>query len=338
MPTTERLNAPEIAIFLPPEARNLVLSPASMQRLGAMGRVRTTNDDKLTPEIMRQLMQGAEVCLTGWGTPSLTPYLADATDLRFIGHMAGSVRNLVPASVFDGGPRVTHSAAAISDCVAEFVIGQMLLSLRQGSMFDRRMKAGDGWAFGEYFPGKLLGARTVGVIGAGHIGRAVMRLLRPFGCRILVQDPAMTRDRAAALGAEMATLGQILEESDVLTLHAPKLPETDNMISTAELRRLKSGMLLVNMSRGSLIDEPALIAELKTGRINAVLDVFATEPLPLDSELLTLPNVIVSPHVAGHTSDGHKRQGAMVIDELQRFLDGEPLHYEVTKERLALMA
>jgi len=337
MTSIDRPNTPEIAILLPPEARNLVLSEASMQRLHNLGRVRTTDSTSMSPEIMRDLLAGASVCLTGWGTPSLAPYL-EGSGVGFIGHMAGSVRNLVPASVFDGGPVVTHSAAAISDCVAEFVIGQMLLSLRQGAMFDRRMKAGDGWKFGEYFPGKLLGARTVGVVGAGHIGRAVMRLLRPFGCRMLVQDPAMTPDRAAELGAEMASIEQILDESDVLTLHAPKLPETDNMISTAELKRLKDGMLLVNMSRGSLIDEPALIAELKTGRIDAVLDVFATEPVELDNELLGLSNVIVSPHVAGHTSDGHKRQGAMVIDELQRFLDGEALQYQVTKERLALMA
>lgn len=331
-------NAPTIAILLPPAARDLVLSPGAQARLRGMGKLRTTDETTLSPELLGELIAGTTVAVTGWGTPSLAPYLNAAPDLKLVGHCAGSVRNLVPAEVFEGGPRVTHAAAAISNCVAEFVIGQILMALREGHMFDRRMKAGDGWAFGEYFPGRLLGARTVGVVGAGHIGRAVMRLLRPFGCRILVQDPVLSPAVAADLGAELVSLDELLTQSDVLTLHAPKLPETDNMIGATQLARLKDGAVLVNMGRGSLIDEPALIAELRKNRFEAVLDVFATEPLPLDSELLRLNNVIVSPHVAGHTSDGHRQQGDLVVDEVERFLNGEPLQFEVTRERLALMA
>ena len=201
------------------------------------------------------------------------------------------------------------------------------------------MKSGERWeTIREAFPGRLLAAQTVGVVGAGRVGRAVIHLFRAFGCRVLLYDPLVSVDQAAALGVESMTLDDVLAQSDVVTLHAPVLPETQGMIGAAELARLHDRAIFVNTARAALVDECALLRELETGRIGGALDVFADEPLPIDSPLHTLPNVLLSPHAAGHTLDTHLRQGQIMVDEVQRFIRSERLCYEITPAMFPILA
>jgi phosphoglycerate dehydrogenase-like enzyme len=170
------------------------------------------------------------------------------------------------------------------------------------------------------------------------VGRVVIRLVKAFGCRVLVADPLLTSECARALGVERRDLAVLLAESDVISLHAPLLPETRGMIGAAELARLKDGALFINTARAHLVDEAALLKELESGRIHACLDVFTDEPLSADSPFRHLANVTISPHAAGHSAETHLWQGRAMADEIRRFINGEPLHYEISQTMILSMA
>jgi phosphoglycerate dehydrogenase-like enzyme len=331
---------PIIAVLIPTGMRERMLSNAAEVELATIGRVVGAGRPVLASEEMPALLEGAVACLTGWGTPPLSQdLLANRATLRLIAHTAGSIRRLVPVEAMQQGLRVSHAAAIIADAVAEFVIGQAILGLRQIHQLDRSMRAGGEWnELRERHLGGLLGARTVGVVGAGHVGRAVVRLLQAFGAAVLVCDPLLSEAEAAVLGVELRQLDEVFAKCDVVTLHAPVLPQTAGMIGARQLALLRDGALVINTARGALVDEPALLRELGSGRIGAALDVFAEEPLPVESPFRQLPNVILSPHAAGHTLDTYHRQGQAMVDEVDRLLRGEPLRYEIAPAMLPAMA
>ena len=285
------------------------------------------------------LLDGVVACLSGWGTPPLTPeVLAGVPELRLVAHTAGSVRFLLPDDVLERGVRVSHAAAVMAEAVAEHVIALALLGLQRQQEMDARMRRGEWDSIRDTVPRRMLGAQLIGVLGAGRVGQQVTRLLRAFGCRVLVADPYLDPPSAERLGAELVSLDELFSRADVVSLHAPLLPETRGMIGAELLARLRDGALLINTGRGALVDEAALLAELSNGRIRAALDVFTEEPLPPDSPLRALASVVLSPHVAGHTEETHLRQGQAMVDEIVRLLRGEPLRYEVSRELLAVMA
>lgn len=331
---------PVVTILIPENTRNNVLSSDALAELASVADVRMPNGSELTPDDLPGLLDGAVACLTGWGTPPLGEELLAANPrLGLVAHTAGSIRNLVPLHRMEQGLRVSHAAAIIADAVAEFVISEALLGVRPLHEIDRGMRAAEDWrSLRDRTMGRLLGSCTVGVIGAGYVGRRVIRLFQAFGSRVLVADPLLSPEAAAELGVSLCTLDNLLAESDVVTLHAPVLPETRGMIGAAQLSRLRDGALFINTARTALVDEDALLQELQAGRISAALDVFASEPLPLDSPFRTLPNVILSPHAAGHTTDTYKRQGQAMVEDVGRFLRGEPLVFEVSLQMLTTMA
>jgi len=338
---------PIIAVLIPSDIRVQVLTQAAETRLAGVGRVVYPMDDTALAAELPRLVTGATVLLTGWKTPPLPDALLAAhPEARLIAHTAGTIRKLVPAAAMARGVRVTHAAAMIADSVAEWVIAQTLTLLRGFPAMNTAMhatlagvSAATQWNdLRIRHPGRLLGDLTVGVVGAGRVGRRVIALLRAFGCTIRVYDPLLSEDDAAALGVERAELDALIASADVLTLHAPVLPETEGMIGAAQLALLRDGAVFLNAARSSVVDEHALLRELVTGRFAAALDVFATEPLPLDDHFRDLPTVLLTPHAAGHTIDTHWRQGTAMVNEIARFLVGEPLSYEVTPAMLATMA
>jgi phosphoglycerate dehydrogenase-like enzyme len=330
-----------IALLLTPERRAQMLSPAAEERLASFGKVVAPGPGGLTPERLPGLVEGAHTALTGWGTPPITAaLLARLPELRLVSHAAGSVRRLVPGEAIETGRlKVSHVAIHIAEAVAEFVLAQTLAILREPHLHDAGMKAGKPWfELRERHLGRLLGNLTVGLVGAGYVGRLVIRLFKAFDARVQVYDPFLAPERAAELGVQSVSLDTILATSDIVSLHAPDLPETRHMIGAEQLRRLGDGTIFINTARSALVDEDALIAALKENRFVAAIDVFDTEPLPADSPFRSLPNAILSPHAAGHTADTHKRQGATAVEEIGRFLRGEPLRHEVTKAMLLTMA
>ena len=339
---TEPPNAsPVVTILLTPHMRRQLIPPAAEERLAGAATVVAPGEGELTTENLARLLEGATVAITGWGTPALDDaLLAQCGSLRLVAHAAGSIRHLVPFPAIEAGRlRVAHSAVHIGEAVAEFVMAQVFNFLRHPVGLDEGMRAKEPWlALRSRLLGRLLGEQTVGLAGAGYIGRMMIRQLKAFDARVLVYDPFLEPAEADKLGVELVGLDELLGRSDIVSLHVPSLPETRHMIGAAQLSRLKDGALFINTARGALVDEPALIDELSKGRFTAVLDVFEKEPLAEDSPLRSLPNAILAPHAAGHTHETYLRQGSTAVDEVLLFLAGEPLRHEVTRSMLATMA
>jgi phosphoglycerate dehydrogenase-like enzyme len=334
---------PVISVLLTGKTRRMMLDDATMAQLDALGDVRWSRDpETISAADADRLLEGATACLTGWGTPAFDPAVRRRhAGLSLIAHSAGSVRKLTPPQLFDDGIHVTHAAAMIAASVAEFVVAEALLAMRGIHLLHYGLRHGGQWLdVRDAVPQRLLGSQTVGIVGGGYVGRAVMRLLVPFGCRVLVADPLMDDAAAARLGVTHVALDTLLSQSDVVSMHAPYLPSTHGMIGARELSLLKSGALFINTARAALVDEAALLAEISSDRIRAALDVFEGEPLPANSPFrnAALANVTISPHAAGHTEEGHLNQGRAMVEEIGRHLRGEPLRHEVSRAMLDSMA
>lgn len=328
-----------VALLLTDSTREMVLTPSVQERLAEIAEIRTASGPAETWDLPA-LLQGATACITGWGTPPLSRALLDASpELQLVAHTAGSIRSLLPAEMVGRRVQVCQAASVIASSVAEMVILQILMDQRELHLLDRGLRDGGGWFdLRAKHPGRLLGGRTVAVIGASRTGRAVIRLLEPFGCKILIVDPYLTDEAARDLGAERVDLETAVRRCDVLTLHAPVLPETEGMVGAEELALMRDGSVLINSARASLVDTEALAAELRSGRIRAALDVFPEEPLAIESEWREMPHAILSPHSAGHTVDAHQLQGEAMVDDIERFLTHVPLHYEITSDMASVLA
>jgi phosphoglycerate dehydrogenase-like enzyme len=180
--------------------------------------------------------------------------------------------------------------------------------------------------------------KVVGIVGASRIGRLVLQHLRAFDFSVLVSDPYLSAEEAAHFGAEKVEVDELLRRSDVVSLHAPALPETHHLLDARRLALLRDGAVLVNTARGALVDGDALRAELVAGRIDAVVDTTDPEILLADSPLYDLPNVFLTPHIAGAMCAETQRMATLALDEIERFAKGEPLAHEIRLEDLARIA
>ena len=180
--------------------------------------------------------------------------------------------------------------------------------------------------------------RTIGLIGASRIGRKVAKFLAGFDFTVLLSDPFVQPGDPVTALAELVDLDTLLTRSDVVSLHAPSLPTTRGMIGAQQLGLMRDGTTFINTARGALVDEAALIAELQSGRLHAVIDVTDPEIPPAGSPLYSLPNVFLTPHVAGAIGTERLRLGEMVVDEIARFVAGERLEFAVEPALLERLA
>ncbi|MFG3494668.1 hydroxyacid dehydrogenase [Streptomyces sp. NPDC047928] len=285
-------------------------------------------------------LAGAEALLTGWGCPPLTAdALARMPRLRTVVHAAGSVKHHITDACWERGLTVASAAAANALPVAEYTVAAILFSgkrvLDARRVYRERRRRPDPL---DLMAGAGNYRRTVGVVGASRIGRRVIELLRPFDLRVLLYDPYVPADEAARLGARPVSLDTLVLSSDVVTIHAPELPETRHLFDRDRLALLPDGATLVNTARGSLVDTAALTAELVSGRLNAVLDVTEPDELPADSPLYDLPNVLLTPHIAGSLGNELVRMAHAALDELERYGWGLPFADPVRAEALARSA
>ena len=309
-------------------------------RLRALGEVTLQpGDDNLDEAQLTQLIKGRDMVITSWGTPPFShTVLAAADRLRLIAHSAGTIKRLLPPPVFADGRRVTHAAAAMAIPVAETTLMLILLSLRRFHKIDRAFKE-SGWAAAKALgPGTELEGARIGIIGAGHTGRMVLKKLGALGAVLWLYDPYVSETEAAELGARKVDLETLLRECPLVSLQAPSTPETYRMLGAQQFSWLQDGAVFINTARTHPIDEAALLAELKSGRISAALDVFEEEPLPDDSPFRRLNNVIISPHMAAVTEQAYQRQGQITTAEVARYLSAGKLRYEVRRDMLDKMA
>ncbi|GAA2564786.1 MULTISPECIES: hydroxyacid dehydrogenase [Streptomyces] len=285
-------------------------------------------------------LAGAEVLLTGWGCPPLTAEaLARMPRLRTVIHAAGSVKHHVTGACWERGLTVASAAAANAVPVAEYTVAAVLFSGKRVLHAARVYREKRTWMNALDVVGTGGNhRRTVGVVGASRIGRRVIELLRPHDLRVLLYDPYVGEAEAAELGAVSVPLDTLALTSDTVTIHAPELPETRHLFDRDRLALLPDGATLINTARGSLVDTEALIAELVAGRLNAVLDVTDPEVLPPDSPLYDLPNVLLTPHIAGSLGNELGRMTHAALDELERYARGLPYADPVRADRLTRSA
>lgn len=272
-------------------------------------------------------LRQAEVLVTGWGCPHIDgDVLAAAPRLRAVIHAAGSVKKLVSPAVFARGVTVSSAAAANAVPVAEYTIAAMVFAAKQvltRARWYAHDRDAEDWQSGT---GTGLYGRTIGIIGASRTGRLVIERLRAFDVGLLVADPYLELGQARALGAELVDMDELCRRSDLVSIHAPALPETYHLLDARRLDLLRDGATLINTARGSLVDTAALTQHCAAGRIAAVLDVTDPEPLPPGHALLHLPNVLVTPHLAGSQGHDMRRLGEYAVSEVARFIREEPLH------------
>jgi phosphoglycerate dehydrogenase-like enzyme len=282
-----------------------------------------------------------EVLITGWGAPRVTRDVLDAMPrLRLIAHLAGSVKEIVDPWAFERGIAVVTAADANAIPVAEYTLAAILFAnkrvLQLRELYRRHRRSLK--PLRDHAPGLGNHRKTIGIVGASRIGRRVLALLAPFDFDVLVYDPHLAHDEAARLGARAVDLDTLVASSDVVSLHAPATGETHHLLDARRLGLLRDGATVINTARASLIDQAALIAELQSGRIDAILDVTDPEPLPPDSPLYELPNVVLTPHVAGAAGGEVDRLVTLVLDELARYANGEPLQHAQRPEMWELQA
>ncbi|MGS2617767.1 hydroxyacid dehydrogenase [Micromonospora sp. LZ34] len=316
-----------------------LLGPQLLARLGAVADVRhdailTRWDDPVAGE----LLADAAVLLTGWGAPRLGVDVLDrAPLLSAVVHAAGSVKGLLPEEVWHRGIAVSSAAQANAVPVVEYTVAAILLAAKRAFRLahDYRQGRPAGHEDGEDAGNNGL---TVGVVGASRIGRLVLSALANHDMRLLLADPYVDQATATALGAHLVDLDTLCATSDVVTLHAPALPQTRHLLDDRRLGLIRSGGIVVNTARGSLVDTDALARHCGAGRLDAVLDVTEPEPLPPGHPLLSMPNVLATPHIAGARGNEIRRLGAYAVADVERHLCGEPMHGAVTHQDLGRIA
>ncbi|MER7897135.1 hydroxyacid dehydrogenase [Streptomyces sp. NPDC096046] len=302
---------------------------------GVLARLRESVDvdpdlvaqDFTEPRVLDALAR-TEILVTGWGCPRLDAAVLDAAPrLRAVLHSAGSVKSFATHALRERGVTVSSAAAANALPVAEYTLAMVLLAGKDVLAARDRLRTSRTSAGWGVIPGIGNYGRRVGVIGASRIGRRVLDLLRPFDLRPALTDPYVDERQAAELGVPLLPLDELLRTSGIVTVHAPETPETHHMIGRRELALMPDGAVLINTARGALVDHDALVAELRAGRLTAILDVTDPEPLPADSPLYDLPGAFVTPHLAGSQGNELARLGLTVAQEAERLLAGEePAH------------
>jgi D-3-phosphoglycerate dehydrogenase / 2-oxoglutarate reductase len=293
------------------------IDPAALERLRA-GPCRVV-DASGDPKGLASHLGDAWALVVRSRTKVNAELLRAAPKLGLIARAGVGVDNVDMKVAGERGIRVVNAPAAATASVAELSVALYLLLVRGLYPAIVSTKAGKWERSGH---GRELAGRTVGFVGYGRIAREVARRLEPFGAATIAYDPYVT---ASGDRTEMVSWEDVLGRSDLLSVHAALTSENKHLVDARAFAAMKPGAYLVNVARGPLVDESALLSGLKSGRIaGAALDVFEVEP-PMNRELLEMPNLIATPHIGAMTSEGQGRAGAEIVDEVLRALRGEPL-------------
>lgn len=286
------------------------------------------------PEVLRQ----ADLIFSSWGMALLDEtFLAAAPRLKAVFYAAGSVKGFVTEPFWQRQIPLCSAWGANAVPVAEFTLAAILFSLKQAFRLNRAYCAKPHAAGDRAVPGAY--GTTVGLVSLGMIARLVRERLRPFDVKVLAYDPFAKPEEAARLGVTLVPLEVLFRESDVVSLHTPWLKETEGLVTGDLLASMKPGATFVNTARGAVVREAEMVEVLqRRPDLFAVLDVTYPEPPVADSPLYTLPNVFLTPHIAGSMDNECRRMGRYMIEELDRFLAGQPLAWQVTREKAALLA
>jgi phosphoglycerate dehydrogenase-like enzyme len=304
-------------------------------RLKAMGELEAYDSMPASDEEFVRRIKDAEIVIAGrYGFTAAS--IRRARRLRMISLWQTGYDNVDLEAASSRGVVVSNVPEYAFDTVAEFALALALNLLRKIDKADMGMHAGMfDW---RRYIGRELMNKTIGILGMGNIGRRVVQIAHGFNMKVLSVTAHPSTERAHALGVKFASLDALLAGSDIVSLHLPLTPATEHMIGASELARMKPTAILINTARGKIVDERALIEALREKRIaGAGLDVFEKEPLPMDSPLLELDNVVLTPHIAFLSEESIDECTRVAVENVEMFIKGRPRNV-VDRGALAKMA
>ena len=337
-------NRPQVLIACSERVRHGYLPPEELTRLEQVadwawfacegGNIYQASEDAEAIAQLAKELAGVDALVVCHGAPRVNAAVLEAASrLRFIGELEGDrfATRIDLDAAWARGIRTVDTTNGSSYPVAEWALALTLIAMRNAGALFRRILSRNTQDRSTIQPmaGMLTGKR-VGVIGGGHMGRRLMKLLRPFEVELWVHDPYLPQEIAEALGFVLTSLDNVMSQCDAIVCVAPLTPRTKGMIGQRELELIPSGAALVNVSRGPIFDSAALIERLKRGDITAGFDVFDPEPIPADSEIIDLPNVFLTPHFSGRVGDEYPHFFRLMVDELERFFAGHQTYFDLT--------
>lgn len=328
-----------ITVLVNGQKRETVFGEKYYERLRKQGNVKIYDrDDFEDMDYVHDFVKGSNVIITSWSSPKISKEILDlCPDLQLVLHAAGSIKPIMSDEYIEKKIPISNSACAIGEGVAETALG-FALSACKGFYQLSADTAKGLWGHSKEYIVKDFYDIKVGVISGGFVGRHMVKLLKNFHVDILMYDPILTKEQIEEIGATKVELNELMAECDVVSVHAPSIPATDNMLNKENLALMKEGAVLINTSRGSVINEKDLIAELRRHRIFACIDVTNPEPPLADNELRFMDNVVLTPHIAGTVTNGLRRIALHVCEELERFNKGEKLKAGVNLDNLSQLA
>ena len=332
--------APVTALLMHPVVKEELLRDDHMRRLGRCCELVATTPFRSFEELADHLPY-LQVLISSWGCPRIAREVAQTMPrLKLVAHLAGSVKGFIDDAVWRSGVHVSNAVAANAVPVAEYVLAAILFTnkrvLELAAFYRLHHENRAPWT--KEAPNVGNYRKVIGVIGASHVGRTLIELLSHFDFRVLLYDPYITPLEGRELGAQKVSLSELLSHADVVSLHAPLLPDTRDMLGAREFALMKDGATFINTARGAIVDQKALTAELESGRLHAVLDTTEPEVLPADSPLYLLPNVLLTPHIAGSLGTETQRLADSLVEEIERFAQGHALKNRVRFEELTRLA
>jgi phosphoglycerate dehydrogenase-like enzyme len=326
--------SPSALLLLDPRFRELVFDDELTARLSAalcfVAPAQTwETHEALAPALQKEV----NVIVSTWGMPRMdADFLLRYPALRAVFYAGGSARSFVTPESWARGVRVVTATAANAIPVAEYVFAQTILCLKQVWPQACTMKAKRFYAHSVHRPPGAYRS-TVGLIALGHVGRLVAQRLRTLEVKTIAYDPYVTTREAANLGVELCSLEEVFGRSDVVNCHLPELPETTGLLRARHFRAMRAGTAFVNTARGTVVHEQELIAVLRErADLFAVLDVTECEPPKPENPLYDLPNVLLTPHMAGSIGGECRRLGEWIVEDVERYVRGEPIANEITCE------
>ncbi len=323
----------KILVAFPNNAVRKTFIPEWLEKkIESLGETEWNTTDKQFPkEVLKEKLRGVDVCISGWSMPQLDEEaLQNADRLKLLVHTGGTVGTIVSDKLYDMGVKVLSGNLLYAESVAEGVIAYMLSSLRDIPFYNGEMHKGKWGSVNNTSEGLL--DQTVGIVGYGTISKIVINMLKLFRTKIKVYSRYISDEECAANNIQKASLEEIFSTCKIISLHSAQSPSTCNMVNKPLLDSISDGAILINTSRGSIVDEDALAEALASKRFKAVLDVYQKEPLPADSPLIRMDNVLLMPHMAGPTLDRRPYITDALLNDAIGFFEGKPLTYEITSE------
>lgn len=331
---TEATNRPKALFTLDLASLDVIYGPQEQARLKEIADFVAPPQSGATLMDNPELLEEVEVIFSGWGAPVMDEaFMAAAKNLKAVFYGAGSIRNFAKPAFWERDVVITTAANANAVPVAEYCVATILLSMKNFWSLARGTKQDEGWMAAAHMRETAGNFRsTAGFITIGAISKKTLELLDSYDIKRLAYSRSLTPESAKEMNVEAASIEEIFQTADVISLHTPDLPATKGMITGKHFEMMKPGATFINTARGAVVNEPEMCEVLaRRPDITAVLDVTAPEPPLPGSPVATLPNVVLTPHLAGSTGPECNRLGYFMLQEFERYLAGEPLEHQVSK-------